>query len=114
MRANFGQRLIEERGKLNLSQSDFAKIGGVARGAQSNYERELRKPDLEYLTGLMDAGVDIQYVLTGKRSAHEDSLKPEEEALLDNYRNSSEDSQRILRETSAALAQQPGKKRKTG
>nr|VFK20382.1 MAG: Helix-turn-helix domain-containing protein [Candidatus Kentron sp. LPFa] len=108
------EKLREERKRLGYNQADFAAIGGITVNTQYLYEKGKRSPDSVYLSAISKAGADVLYILTGKRSVHEDSLKPEEEALLDNYRNSSEDSQRILRETSAALAQQPGKKRKTG
>nr|VFK69070.1 MAG: Bacteriophage CI repressor helix-turn-helix domain-containing protein [Candidatus Kentron sp. UNK]VFK73806.1 MAG: Bacteriophage CI repressor helix-turn-helix domain-containing protein [Candidatus Kentron sp. UNK] len=93
--------------------SAVAKHLGKARNTVYNWCEKGNIP-LDQLIQLASIGVDVQYVLTGESVMQEKSLKPEEEALLDNYRNSSEDSQRILRETSAALAQQPGKKRKTG
>jgi len=46
-------------------------------------------------------GADALYVLTGQRA----ELEPEEFALLDNYRHSPPDEQRLLRETSASFAQ---------
>nr|VFK23644.1 MAG: Helix-turn-helix [Candidatus Kentron sp. LPFa]VFK25362.1 MAG: Helix-turn-helix [Candidatus Kentron sp. LPFa]VFK35593.1 MAG: Helix-turn-helix [Candidatus Kentron sp. LPFa] len=111
---HIGIRLREERKRLGYNQTDFAAIGGVKLRAQFNYEADARKPDSDYLAAIAEAGADVLYIVTGQRGMAESPKKPEEEALLDNYRNSSEDSQRILRETSAALAQQPGKKRKTG
>nr|VFK69406.1 MAG: hypothetical protein BECKUNK1418G_GA0071005_13952 [Candidatus Kentron sp. UNK]VFK73937.1 MAG: hypothetical protein BECKUNK1418H_GA0071006_13822 [Candidatus Kentron sp. UNK] len=99
---------------MGYNQTDFAAIGGIKLRAQFNYETEVRKPDSDYLAAIASAGADILYILTGQRGVVESPRKPEEEALLDNYRNSSEDSRRILRETSAALAQHKGRKKKTG
>ena len=36
--------------------------------AQSNYEGGTRSPDAEYLSKIAGAGVDIAYVLTGRRA----------------------------------------------
>nr|VFK21649.1 MAG: Helix-turn-helix domain-containing protein [Candidatus Kentron sp. LPFa]VFK35208.1 MAG: Helix-turn-helix domain-containing protein [Candidatus Kentron sp. LPFa] len=107
-------RLREERKRLGYNQTDFAAIGGFSRKTQSNYEDGTHEPTASYLAAIAEEGADILYILTGQRGMVESPKKPEEEALLDNYRNSSEDSRRILRETSAALAQHPGRKKKTG
>lgn len=63
----FGARLQEERERLALNQTDFAEIGGVKKRAQVNYESGERSPDADYLARLAGAGVDVLYVLTGRR-----------------------------------------------
>lgn len=68
----------------------------------------------EVLALFVATGADVLYILTGQRSGAAvptPALKPEEEALLDNYRHSPEDQQRLLRETSAAFAQRQKGKR---
>ncbi|WP_296257479.1 MULTISPECIES: helix-turn-helix domain-containing protein [unclassified Pseudomonas] len=60
-----GQRLREERNRLKLSQSALGSIGGVETNAQGNYESGLRSPKADYLLRISEAGVDINYVLTG-------------------------------------------------
>lgn len=104
---SIGARLKEERERLGLSQDAFAQIGGIQRRAQVRYEQDERQPDAVYLAAVAANGVDVLYLLTGQRSGTPplSPLKPEEEALLDNYRNSPEDQKRLLRETSAAFAQ---------
>jgi len=65
---SFGARLAEERQRLGLKQADFAALVGTDVPKQSLYEnghRQLRAP---YLSRLADAGIDVLYVLTGKRS----------------------------------------------
>lgn len=42
-------------------------IGGVKKLAQINYEKGKRHPDSEYLAALARAGIDVLYILTGKR-----------------------------------------------
>jgi transcriptional regulator with XRE-family HTH domain len=69
MRTDIGLRLKDERQRLRLDQEPFAAAGGVKLVAQSNYETGKRAPDAEYLAGIAGLGVDVQYVLTGIRTA---------------------------------------------
>lgn len=62
---NIGERLREERKRLGLSQTDFAKLAGVHLNTQSRYEKGDREPDSSYLEALGKAGVDVNYVLFG-------------------------------------------------
>ncbi|AZY53276.1 helix-turn-helix domain-containing protein [Bordetella avium] len=64
---SIGDRLREERTRLDRNQDEFAEIGGVQRRAQSNYERGERWPDADYLSRVAEAGVDVLYVVTGRR-----------------------------------------------
>lgn len=66
-----GDRIREERSRLGLSQEAFGDIGGVKKFAQSNYERSKRHPDTAYLEKISRAGVDVLYVITGKRQTSE-------------------------------------------
>lgn len=81
-----GPRLREERTRLKLSQSALGSIGGVETNAQGNYESGARSPKADYLLRITDAGVDINYVLTGTRQ-HEPgssvSLLPDSEPIQD-------------------------------
>jgi len=105
---SIGERLREERNRLGLSQPVFAEAGGVTKKTQMLYESGERHPDALYMAAIAAAGADVLYILTGQRvgaAAPVAPLKPDETALLDNYRNSPEEQQRLLRETSAAFAQ---------
>lgn len=81
---SFGDRLREERKRLELSQDAMAAAGGVQRLSQINYEAGKRSPDWDYLALVAAAGVDVQYVLTGKVSSAE--LSADEDELLRGYR----------------------------
>ncbi|MGO4813346.1 helix-turn-helix domain-containing protein [Cupriavidus sp. 2MCAB6] len=63
-----GERLREERQRLDLSQEELGARGGVRKQAQLNYEKGERAPDTGYLLAIADAGVDIAYILTGHRT----------------------------------------------
>lgn len=84
---SFGERLLEERDRLELSQPAMADAGRVTMRSQRNYEKGERFPDAAYLAAIADAGADIQYIVTGQRS--DMALTPDERELLALYRASS-------------------------
>lgn len=88
----FGERLKAERKRLGLKSMELAQIGNVGAVAQSNYERGKRHPDSVYLAAIAAVGVDVQYVLTGQRSA-EPVLTPEDRAVLAAWKNASKEVQ---------------------
>lgn len=72
-----GERLRKERERLGLSQTALAEVGGVGKTTQIKYEKGTSRPDTAYLSAVSDRGVDVLYVLKGKRSdtAQADALK---------------------------------------
>lgn len=64
----FGNRLAEERKRLGLKQSEFAGLVGTDVPKQSLYETGKRDLRADYLARLAGAGVDVIYILTGRRS----------------------------------------------
>lgn len=79
MEINIGERLRLERKRLKLNQSSFGESVGVLQKTQSSYEKDKRKPDSEYLCRASEIGVDITYVITGKRN---DALLSESERMM--------------------------------
>lgn len=61
------ERLREIVQQSGRSQASFAEMMGISLSSQKNYEKGLRKPDVEYLTRLHEAGFDTHYLLTGER-----------------------------------------------
>ena len=82
---SFGARLLEERTRLGFSQGDFAVLCSVGKTTQLAYEKETRHPDTLYLIKASATGVDVPYVLFGKRLSREDladdSSAPSDRAL---------------------------------
>ncbi|UQY37315.1 helix-turn-helix transcriptional regulator [Pseudomonas fulva] len=74
--STIGERLREERDRLDLSQTAFAELGGVQKRAQINYEKDDRHPDAGYLAAIAAANVDVLYVLTGERLVRPESIEP--------------------------------------
>lgn len=64
----FGERLLEERNRLGLTQDQMAAAGSVAKRTYCNYESGERAPGADFLTGIAATGADVQYILTGLRS----------------------------------------------
>ncbi|WP_244128947.1 helix-turn-helix domain-containing protein [Burkholderia gladioli] len=85
MNVEIGERLKEERGRLEMNQTQFAAVAGVGKTTQINYESGNRVPDAEYLASLAKVGLDVQYVVTGVRSSV--ALSPDERDLVAMYRS---------------------------
>ncbi|RTL55631.1 MAG: XRE family transcriptional regulator [Rhodocyclaceae bacterium] len=66
--STIGDRLKEERSRLNLSQSAFAQRTGIHRNTQMKYESGERFPDSTYLDAVSEIGVDVPYLFSGIRS----------------------------------------------
>lgn len=84
---HLGSRLKEERKTLGLSQQEFAAIGGVEANAQGKYESGARTPRSDYLAALGVKGVDVLYLLSGRRTPLRiDSLSDAERKVIIHYR----------------------------
>lgn len=87
-RIDLGKRLVEERKRLGMNQTDFGRLGSVSKGSQILYEKGDGVPTGDYLAAIAFSGVDVQYVLTGVRSSV--ALTPEERLLIERFRESSQ------------------------
>lgn len=100
-----GERLREERERLGMNQTDFGVSAGVSRGTQKAYELESSSPDIRYLSGLQDLGVDVHYVLTGSRIDSDISKFSEVElTVLEHMRTMSESDRATLAHLAYAMA----------
>jgi transcriptional regulator with XRE-family HTH domain len=89
----FGTRFREERRRLGLIQQEIADATGLSKRALGSYEREERSPDAEVLIRLIDLGMDVYYVLTGKRIATTLDLDPMLRSLLNDFERCSPEKQ---------------------
>ena len=102
---DIGQRLAEERARLGMNQDQFATAAGLkSRKTLYSYESGERSPDTAALAAWAALGVDVLYIITGRR-AGEVGLSPREEALLANYRASDTAGKTALDSASTALAE---------
>ena len=81
---SIGLRLKEERERLGFTQPLFAGLANTTKKSQIDYEKDLTQPKAGYLSVIANAGADVQYIITGQRSAN---VLPQDEALiLEKYR----------------------------
>lgn len=97
-----GQRLAEERKRLGYNQTEFGALGGVALRTIADWEKNKTSPNGAFLAEIAKAGADITYIITGQRT--EKVLEPRENALIDNYRNSSEKDKKVIESVAFATA----------
>lgn len=67
--SSIGERLREIRNQRGLNQGDFGSLAGVTKRTQMLYESDQRLPKADYLALLDAEGVDVGYVLTGRRGS---------------------------------------------
>lgn len=83
----FASRLKEERKAQGLTQQQFASLGGVEVNAQAMYESGARVPRSPYLVELWQHGVDVLYLISGRRTAVElDRLSANEREVITSFR----------------------------
>ena len=99
-----GARLREERERLGLNQEGFGQLGGVRKQAQLLYEKDERKPDSDYLVAVAAAGVDVLFVLTGRRQSDLPAGDASEQLLLEHFRRCSLAARQNLLQSSILLA----------
>lgn len=119
------ERLREERERLGKTQPEFGALAGVKKQAQLRYEKGERSPDAAYLSAAASSGVDVLYVLTGRREMQPMAqaqatasavteqaggygmtmtLQPKEQQLVLSYRKCSESGQTALLQMAAELS----------
>ncbi|UUE94848.1 XRE family transcriptional regulator [Comamonas thiooxydans] len=73
--AQISARFKEERERLGMTQQEMAVLGGSSLRTMQGYESGSFPPKTEFLASVAPAGVDICYVVTGVRNAHDISHK---------------------------------------
>jgi len=80
-----GIRLKEERKRLGLTQEAMGLACGVAKRTQILFEQDAHLPGGAYFVAADELGVDVTYVLVGRR----DRLAEPDADLLDAWRTAS-------------------------
>lgn len=62
-----GDRLKEERERLQMTLPAFAEAAGAKRRTVIDWQNGLSSPTATQLSALASAGVDVRYVVTGER-----------------------------------------------
>ncbi|WP_300633573.1 helix-turn-helix transcriptional regulator [Pseudomonas sp.] len=78
-----GLRLLEERRRLGYSQQYLARASGVTVREQHQFEIGEDLPRADYLAQLAGHGVDVVYVVTGKRTTVVNISRDQARTLMD-------------------------------
>lgn len=97
-----GERLAEERKRCEHTQKTVAVHFDISTRTQIKYELGETAPDAYYLHGIGEIGLDVAYVLTGKRSTSH--VSDDEDALLAAYRRLGEEIRPALLALAASMA----------
>lgn len=89
-------RLRDERLRIGLHQYSLAAVGGVKPNAQVKYENGRRLPRGDYLAAIAVTGIDLLFILTGKRSVGLTQLSSHEKAFISAYRDIENDDKHLL------------------
>lgn len=79
---SFGFRLSAERLRFNLSQDAVAQIIQSDKQTVYRYEKDKRMMRIDQLQLLLEAGFDIDYLLSGRRSENVHVLSQKEKTWL--------------------------------
>lgn len=89
--AYFGDRLREERIRIDMQQLELADACSVSRRTLSAWENGEATPNAPALAVMAGVGFDVLYVVTGQRAGEaESTLAPAERELLQAWRQGSE------------------------
>lgn len=88
IRVFMGDRLRQEREGLGLPQSEMAALGGAKPRTYQDWERGVAAVSAEFLAVVASVGVDVLYVVTGKRDGGA-ALSASENELLARLRQGS-------------------------
>lgn len=91
--STFGDRLREERERLKHSRDGFASLTSISKQSLWTYEQGVVQPKSAYLARLDIVGVDLLYLLTGRRKASQE-LTGEE--LLEREKLAPTEAERLL------------------
>lgn len=101
---SFGERLRSERLRIGMQQLELAEACAVARKTLSVWEKGEQTPNAAILSRMAEAGMDVLYVVTGRRAGHsETTLAPAERALLQAWRDSNEKGRAALEAVAEVL-----------
>ena len=111
IKISVGNRFKEERKRLNYSHSYVGEAAGQAtRYTVMNWENGKNTPSAESLIMLASVGFDMVYILTGIRSQPvEDTLTRGERVVLDHYRHTNAEGQKIIEQTAFFAAESAAK-----
>lgn len=82
-----GERLLQERTRFGLTQTEMAKRGGVGVSTYSSYESGNSSPKAENLQQWAAHGIDVLFIITGTTGTG-GTMSPDEMMVLHYWRDS--------------------------
>ena len=79
------ERLKEERERVGLTQPQIADVLGVGKTTVINWEKGASAPSAQQLAEMVAKGIDVTYVVTGRRISSQVDLDPLRRAVLDSF-----------------------------
>lgn len=110
---SIGSRIKESRIQLGLTQEELAEKIGVTKGAIANYENEVSTPKIELMYKLFEAlHCDANYLYQDDMATDPPTLvcSPQEQILVQGYRQLSEQGKQAIESTITALLKAQGDK----
>lgn len=118
-----GPRIKSERLRLGLPQPDFAEKAHASKRALIEWEKGNTHPDANQLAALEAIGVDVLYVITGRRMSEslyrsgesaemrlsEPRPSDRESRLVESFRDLDEAGRKAIEQMAAALKAAKGK-----
>ncbi len=93
---SIGSRLKEERERLGLTIPELAEIAGAKKNTVIDWQKDASSPPAAKLAALGEVGVDLLYVLIGRRSIGRPGMSEAEveqfNELVDLFWSSSDES----------------------
>lgn len=80
-------RLKSERKRLELTQKEFGELAGAKNRTVIDWEKGVSSPTAIQLEWLADAGLDVNFVVTGKSQEIAEDLTADEQILIGLYRD---------------------------
>ena len=80
---NVSERFLEERKKINLNRSKFAKLSGISESTLRRWENGSEIP-ASVLPTLKEAGLDVDYIITGEYKEPINLILPD--TAIDNFK----------------------------
>lgn len=112
MNLQFFERLRLFRESASLTQDEMAKAIDMSKRSYCAYEAGDTAPSAKLLGALATMGADIGYLLTGRRTTplpEEVALTRGERVVLDHYRHTNAEGQKIIEQTAFFAAQSASK-----
>ncbi len=102
----FGERLRFSIKKSGKSQKELSAIWRISEDSVGRYIKGDRQPKIDLLEEICNTlNISVEWLVTGKDNAAD--LTPDEQKLIDDFRNCSQEIQNVIRAAASSGAATP-------